>query len=219
MVRYQIGAPPGSRRAILESVQPHWAALAALAAAAIGAYSSAQASKKAQAASAASDLASKQAAGSQPKPFESVASQFAKPQGFDPNQRTQDALAQENQQNEQRLRALETGRPVSSVFSQAGAAPAAQPRPSYMAGTQVQPGAGPEAYNLSNVPQTTQQGGGSNLGQYANMIGAASQLGQSFQGQPPPSGGLPSNPAPNYQPTALAQLQALIQARQGRRYY
>jgi hypothetical protein len=221
----KIGFDHRARRRVLDEVQPHWGAVAALAAAALGAYSQQQAAKKQQAASAASDLAGKQAAGAQPQPFQSVASQFAKPAGYDPTQRVQDGLAQDNQQNEQRLRALQMGQPASSIFSQAGAAPQAQAtppqQPSYMAGTQVQPGTGSQGYNLGNVPQTT-QGGGMGLGGYANLLGTAAQIGGSMRQPPPPPAGLPQGQAPNYTPTAMEQLRLLMQMRQqgaGRRYY
>jgi len=210
-----IGYDHRARRRVLDEVQPHWiAAAAALAAAAASAYSQQQASKRQQASAAASDLAGKQ--GGAAAPFQSVASQFAKPpgQGFDGDQRVQDGLSQENQQNEQRLRALEIGRPASSVFSQAGAPPPAQQQPAYMGGRQVDPSG---QYSMSSVPQTT-QGGGTGLGDYASLIGAASQIGGAMRPQPPPPVAPQQGMAPNYTPTAMAQLQALMQMRQRRNF-
>ena len=209
-----IGFDHRARRRVLDEVQPHWGAVATLAAAAISAYAQNQASKKAAASSAASDLAGKQ--GGTPPPFQSVASQFAKPpgQGFDGDQRVQDGLSQENQQNEQRLRALEVGRPVSSVFSQAGAPPPAQQPPAYMGGRQVDPSG---QYSMSSVPQTTEPAG-LGVGDYAKLIGAASQLGGAMRPQPPPPVAPQPGMAPNYQPTAIAQLQALLASRQRRNF-
>ena len=220
----KIGFDHRARRAILDEVQPHWiAAAAALAGAALSAYSQQQAAKKQQAAAAGSALAGQQ--GGAPQPFESVASQFARPAGggYDPQQRVQDGLAQDNQQNEQRLRALQMGKPVSSVFSQAGAAPPAQmspaaQQPSMMAGRSVDPTG---QYSMSSVPQTT-QGGGMGLQGYANLLGTAAQVGSSMRQPPPPPAGLPQQgQASNYQPTALEQLRMLMQMRQGqgRRYF
>jgi hypothetical protein len=217
-----IGYDRRARRAVLDEVQPHWGAAAALVGAAISAYSANAASKRSQAASAASDVAQKGAAPAQQ--FQSVASQFAKPQGVDPNQRLSEGLAQENAQNEARLRGMQQGTALPPAPGMGAGAPPPIPQrqPTYMAGTQVQPGTGPEAYRLSNVPQTTQSPG-MGVGDYANLVGTAAQVGGSLRQPPPPSGGLPQNPAPNYQPTAMEQLRQMLamrqQGQQGRRYF